>query len=50
VYTLNGSGVAVGRAMAAILENGQRPDGSVDVPEALRLYLGTDRLVPASPL
>jgi seryl-tRNA synthetase len=46
-YTLNGSGVAVGRTMAAILENYQQADGSVIVPEALRSYLGTDRLVPS---
>jgi seryl-tRNA synthetase len=43
-HTLNGSGVAVGRAMAAILENYQQADGSVLVPEALRPYMGTDRL------
>ncbi|MEW6523575.1 MAG: serine--tRNA ligase [Bacillota bacterium] len=39
VHTLNGSGVAVGRAMAAILENYQNADGSVTVPEALRPYM-----------
>ncbi len=44
VHTLNGSGVAVGRAVAAILENYQNADGSVTVPEALRPYLGTDRI------
>ncbi len=44
VHTLNGSGLAVGRTLIAILENGQQPDGSVLVPEALRSYLGTDRL------
>ena len=42
VHTLNGSGVAVGRTVAAILENYQNPDGSVTVPEALRKYMGTD--------
>ncbi len=42
VHTLNGSGVAVGRTVAAILENYQNEDGSVTVPEALRPYLGTD--------
>lgn len=42
VHTLNGSGVAVGRTVAAILENYQNEDGSVTVPEALREYLGTD--------
>jgi seryl-tRNA synthetase len=44
LHTLNGSGVAVGRTMAAILENYQEPDGSVIVPEALRPYLKLDRL------
>jgi seryl-tRNA synthetase len=40
VHTLNGSGVAVGRALVAVLENHQQPDGSVRVPAALRPYLG----------
>ncbi len=40
VHTLNGSGVAVGRALVAVLENYQKPDGSVSVPEALRPYMG----------
>ncbi|HET7753461.1 MAG TPA: serine--tRNA ligase [Anaeromyxobacteraceae bacterium] len=40
VHTLNGSGVAVGRTVVAILENFQQPDGSVVVPEALRPYMG----------
>ena len=44
VHTLNGSGLAVGRTLIAILENSQQADGSVVVPEALRSYLGTDRL------
>ncbi|MDD3718280.1 MAG: serine--tRNA ligase [Actinomycetota bacterium] len=39
VHTLNGSGVAIGRTVAAILENYQREDGSVEVPEALRPYM-----------
>ncbi len=42
VHTLNGSGVAIGRTTAAILENYQNEDGSVTVPEALRPFLGTD--------
>ena len=42
VHTLNGSGVAVGRTVAAILENFQNADGSVTVPEVLRPYIGTD--------
>jgi len=44
VHTLNGSGLAVGRTLAAILENYQQADGSVIVPEALRKYMGTDRI------
>jgi len=40
VHTLNGSGLAVGRTLVAILENYQREDGKVDVPEALRPYMG----------
>jgi seryl-tRNA synthetase len=45
VHTLNGSGLAVGRTLVAILENYQQPDGSVVVPEALRPYVGgTDRI------
>ena len=40
VHTLNGSGLAVGRTLIAVLENGQREDGSVALPEALRPYLG----------
>lgn len=42
VHTLNGSGLAVGRTVAAILENYQNADGSVTVPEELRKYMGTD--------
>lgn len=42
VHTLNGSGVAVGRTVAAIMENYQNADGSVTIPEALRPYMGTD--------
>jgi seryl-tRNA synthetase len=44
VHTLNGSGLAVGRTWLAILENGQQADGSVVIPEALRTYMGTDRI------
>jgi len=48
VHTLNGSGLAVGRALVAVLENYQQADGSVVVPEALRPYLGgLERLTPA---
>ena len=41
IHTLNGSGLAIGRTMAAILENGQQPDGSVKIPEALVPYFGS---------
>ncbi|MDA8334957.1 MAG: serine--tRNA ligase [Peptococcaceae bacterium] len=44
VHTLNGSGVAVGRTVAAILENYQQADGSVVVPEALRPFMRVDRI------
>lgn len=44
VHTLNGSGLAVGRTMAAILENYQQPDGTIKIPEALQYYLGRDVL------
>ena len=46
VHTLNGSGVAVGRTVAAILENYQNADGSITIPEALRPYMGCD-VIPA---
>lgn len=41
-HTLNGSGLAVGRTVAAIMENYQNADGTITVPEALRQYMGTD--------
>jgi seryl-tRNA synthetase len=48
VHTLNGSGVAVGRALVAVLENYQNPDGSVSVPEALKPYMGgLEKILPA---
>ncbi|MEO0852866.1 MAG: serine--tRNA ligase, partial [Cyanobacteria bacterium J06648_11] len=46
VHTLNGSGLAVGRTMAAVLENYQQPDGSVAIPVALQGLMKRDRLVP----
>jgi seryl-tRNA synthetase len=46
VHTLNGSGLAVGRTLIAILENNQQRDGSVVIPEVLRPYVGLERLVP----
>jgi len=42
VHTLNGSGLAIGRTLAAIMENYQNEDGSITVPEVLRPYMGTD--------
>ncbi|MGC8954723.1 MAG: serine--tRNA ligase [Fervidobacterium sp.] len=42
VHTLNGSGLAIGRTLVAIMENYQNPDGSITVPEVLRPYMGTD--------
>ena len=42
VHMLNGSGLAVGRTVAAVLENYQNEDGSITVPEVLRPYMGTD--------
>lgn len=44
VHTLNGSGVAIGRAVAAILENYQREDGSIEIPEVLRPYMHLDEI------
>src|ERR1700680_3342114 len=46
LHTLNGSGLAVGRTWLAIVENYQQADCSVLIPEALRSYLGTDRIPP----
>jgi seryl-tRNA synthetase len=46
VHTLNGSGLAIGRTWLAILENYQQADGSVVIPEALRKYMGTERITP----
>jgi len=45
VHTLNGSGLAVGRTLVAVLENYQRADGTVDIPPALQPYMnGQERL------
>jgi len=46
IHTLNGSGLAVGRTMAAVLETGQQSDGSVLLPKALVPYFGKDRIQP----
>src|SRR5690606_1411422 len=48
VHTLNGSGVAVGRAMIAVIENYQQEDGSIVVPEVLRPYMGGIEKIPAA--
>ena len=47
VHTLNGSGLALARIVAALLETYQRPDGSVEVPEVLRPYMGRDTIAKA---
>jgi seryl-tRNA synthetase len=49
VHTLNGSGLAVGRTFAAILENFQQEDGSVIIPDVLRPYMGTDKIALQEP-
>ena len=46
VHTLNGSALAVGRTWVAIVENYQQTDGSVIIPEALRAYIGAERITP----
>ena len=46
MHTLNGSGLAVGRTLIAVLENYQNEDGSVTVPEALRSYMGGLETIP----
>ena len=46
VHTLNGSGLAIGRTWVAIIENYQQADGSVVIPDALRPYIGADRITP----
>jgi seryl-tRNA synthetase len=46
VHTLNGSGLAVGRTLIAVLENYQNEDGSVTIPEALRPYMGGLATIP----
>jgi seryl-tRNA synthetase len=47
-HTLNGSGLAVGRTLVAVLENGQREDGSIAIPEALQPYFGATEITAAS--
>ena len=48
VHTLNGSGLAIGRTVAAILENYQQADGSVVIPEVLRPYMGGKEVIAVS--
>ncbi|MCA9209954.1 MAG: serine--tRNA ligase, partial [Planctomycetales bacterium] len=48
VHTLNGTAIAISRAMIAVLENYQQADGSIVVPEALRAFVGKDRIEPKS--
>ncbi len=48
LHTLNGSGLAVGRALVAVMENYQQADGSIVVPDALRSYMGGLELIPAA--
>jgi seryl-tRNA synthetase len=48
VHTLNGSGLAVGRTLVAVLENYQQADGSAVVPDALRPYMGGLEVIPAN--
>jgi seryl-tRNA synthetase len=47
VHTLNGSGIAVGRALIAVMENYQQADGSIVVPEALRRYMAGREVIAA---
>ena len=44
VHTLNGSGIAVGRCLIAVMENYQQKDGSIEIPEALVPYFGKDKI------
>ena len=46
VHTLNGSGLAIGRTWLAVIENYQQADGSVVIPDALRPYMGVERITP----
>ncbi len=48
VHTLNGSGLAIGRTLIAVLENGQQKDGSIQLPKALAPYLGNELTIPAA--
>ena len=46
LHTLNGSGLAVGRTLVAVVENGQQADGSIVLPAAIAAYMGTDIITP----
>ena len=48
VHTLNGSGVAVGRALIAVMENYQQEDGSIALPEVLKPYMGGLEVIPGN--
>jgi seryl-tRNA synthetase len=48
LHTLNGSGLAVGRCLIAVLENGQQADGSVTIPQVLRRYMGDATTIKAN--
>ncbi len=50
VHTLNGSGVAVGRALVAVLENYQNEDGSIAVPAVLQPYMGGVSVIGGTPI
>jgi seryl-tRNA synthetase len=45
VHTLNGSGLAVGRTLVAVIENYQNSDGSITIPEVLRSYMGDESII-----
>ena len=47
IHTLNGSGLAVGRCLIAVLENGQQKNGSVEIPQVLQRYMGDATLINA---
>jgi seryl-tRNA synthetase len=49
VHTINGSGLAIGRTLVAVLENGQEADGSITIPKALVPYMGGVAVIPAKP-
>lgn len=46
VHTINGSGLALPRVVAALLEQGQQPDGTIQIPEVLQPYTGCEQITP----